>query len=394
MTRACLAALLLCYAQVVTAAERENLIQYVDGYIGTNPWQGSEGSTDSDNGNTLPQVGVPFAHSPFSPQTRATEDKCISPYYYKDSFFHGIRKTHFMSGSCVVEYGPITIIPSVTLDINQALTYHALNHDNEEWSPAYYKVALPESGMVIEAANNNRAGTIHVDVSNAKQDTFYLIAMGFDTMYNKSSVSILSPSSMEFSNPVHRWYQATGKAAGFSGHHHVQFSEEAISFGIIEGFTTVHAGATEGCSGIEGPVAAYFEFNASQYVRVMASIGSSFVSRDKARLNIEAELGEGEKIFDLHGVRARVTAQWESKLSAIQVTPDASVLLFFTYITCMRVTTNVCFVSLFVCRCPLGPPRRSSPCSTPGCTTHCYSLASPPTVTASIFPSAWGTVRS
>jgi putative alpha-1,2-mannosidase len=50
-------------------------VRYVDGYIGTAAWQGAEGGSSDDMGNTLPQIGVPFAHTPFSPQTRATEVK-------------------------------------------------------------------------------------------------------------------------------------------------------------------------------------------------------------------------------------------------------------------------------------------------------------------------------
>lgn len=300
-----------------------NYIKYVDGYIGTSSWQGSDGSSSEDNGNTLPQIGVPFAHSPFTPQTRATEDKCVSPYYYDDTSFHGVRKTHFMSGSCVGEYGPITFIPSVTLDVNAALTYHSLNHANEEWSPAYYKVTLPESGVTMEAVNDNRAGIFSIDLSVAKQDTFYLIGMGFDTMYNKSSVSILSNKTMAFSNPVHRLYQAAGKPAMFAGHHYVELSEEAISCGIIEGYTDVHVGATEGTSSEAGPVAAYFEFSASAYSKVMAAVGSSFVSREKARANMFAELGDSAEmgLFDMSAVSTKVTAIWEDKLSIIKVIP-------------------------------------------------------------------------
>lgn len=302
-------------------SRKSNLIQYVDGYIGTNPWEKSAGSSSVDNGNTYPQIGVPFAHTPFSPQTRATENKCNSPYYYKDSNFHGMRKTHFMSGSCVIEYGSMTLIPSVSLDINKALTYHSLNHELEEWTPAYYKITLPESGVVLEASNDNRAGTMRVDLTKSKKDTFYIIVIGFDTMYNKSSLSILSASSMQLSNPVHRWYQGTKTPAGFSGHHHVEFSVAAVSYGIIEGYNKVRPGATAGLSNVNGPVAAYFEFDASQYDVVMASVGSSFVSRDKARLNMHAELGQAQsELFDLHGVRTRVTDTWEDKLSSISVT--------------------------------------------------------------------------
>lgn len=296
-------------------------VEYVDGYIGTSYWQGTTGVPgSSDNGNTLPQLGVPFAHSPFSPQTRATENKCVSPYYYQDPFFQGMRKTHFMSGSCVIEYGSVTIIPSLTLDVDDALSFHSLIHENEEWTPAYYKVSLPESGVSIEAVNDNRAGVLRVDLSSAIQNTFYLIIISHDTMYNDSTIEILSNKTLQVSNPVHRWYQATGQPAGFSGYHHLELSKDALSFGMIEGSSLVRPGATIGESSDLGPVAAYFEFDSNMFKEVMIAVGSSFVSREKARLNMIAELGASpEQLFNLKKVQARVTAQWEHHLGTIAV---------------------------------------------------------------------------
>jgi hypothetical protein len=36
----------------------------------------------------------------------------------------------------VLDYGSITVIPSLSLDINEALAFHSLNHSSESWSPA------------------------------------------------------------------------------------------------------------------------------------------------------------------------------------------------------------------------------------------------------------------
>ena len=38
--------------------------------------------------------------------------------------------------SCVLDYGSMTIIPSLTLDVNAAMTFHLQNHSAEKWSPA------------------------------------------------------------------------------------------------------------------------------------------------------------------------------------------------------------------------------------------------------------------
>lgn len=196
---------------------------------------------------------------------------------------------------------------------------------------------MKESGVTLEAANDNRAGVLRFDLKKfTGGNKFYVIVMGFDTDYNESSVSILSNSTVQFSNPVHRWYQASGRHAGFSGHHHMHFSAEAVSYGIIRGYSEVSPGDTEGESNHKGPVAAYFEFdlsNLSSDAIVGAAVGSSFVSRQKAEDNMYAELVTSGKdtsaLFALDDVVARVSSTWESALSALDISDSTEVNVFF-----------------------------------------------------------------
>lgn len=67
-----------------------------------------------------------------------------------------------------------------------------------------YTMDLAESGVRVEAVNDNRAGQLRFDLSNLRSDTtsFYVIIMSFDTHYNKSSLTARSSSSVQLSNPV------------------------------------------------------------------------------------------------------------------------------------------------------------------------------------------------
>jgi len=58
-----------------------------------------------NEGQTYPAVGAPFAMTHWTPQTRAGETKCIAPYYFTDEKIQGFRGSHFLSGSCVPDYG-------------------------------------------------------------------------------------------------------------------------------------------------------------------------------------------------------------------------------------------------------------------------------------------------
>src|SRR4051812_29944561 len=64
-----------------------------------------------NEGQTYPAVGVPFAMTHWTPQTRAGEIKCVAPYYFPDKRIQGLRATHFLSGSCVPDYGSVTLMP-------------------------------------------------------------------------------------------------------------------------------------------------------------------------------------------------------------------------------------------------------------------------------------------
>lgn len=125
----------LVLAEFARYAWGVNLVDYVDPSIGTSVADMNNIDSRGDYGNTFPSVGVPNAHSPWSPDTTATESKCVAPYTYIDSHFIGLRKTHFMSGSCVIDYGSMTIIPSLSLDVEGALTFHTLSHEDEIMTP-------------------------------------------------------------------------------------------------------------------------------------------------------------------------------------------------------------------------------------------------------------------
>lgn len=95
------------------------------------------------NANTIPAVGLPFAMTQWTPQTRLTENKCIPPYFYKDSLLYGFRGTHWLSGSCTQDYGSFTIMP-VTGHLKTSPTEYAVpfSHYKETATPALYKLDM------------------------------------------------------------------------------------------------------------------------------------------------------------------------------------------------------------------------------------------------------------
>ena len=95
------AGLVLVLAIVPLTAFAATPYQLVDPHIGT-----------ANEGQTYPVVGMPFGMTGWTPETRATEDKCVSPYYYKDARITGFRGSHWLSGSCTQDYGSVTLMPT------------------------------------------------------------------------------------------------------------------------------------------------------------------------------------------------------------------------------------------------------------------------------------------
>ena len=58
------------------------------------------GKGSEEHGQTLPAVLVPNGQNFWTPQTQDTEQKCIAPYYYKDSLLQGLRNSHWIVGGC------------------------------------------------------------------------------------------------------------------------------------------------------------------------------------------------------------------------------------------------------------------------------------------------------
>jgi putative alpha-1,2-mannosidase len=133
------------------AASAQSLLQYVDPLIGTAP-ASTPGALRNSNtgseekGQTFPGVGRPFGMTQWTPETRTTKIKCISPYYYNDKFITGFRGSHWMSGSCTQNYGSLTIMPFFTdyPDTIRKSPVSSYIHEKETSTPAYYSVLLDD----------------------------------------------------------------------------------------------------------------------------------------------------------------------------------------------------------------------------------------------------------
>jgi predicted alpha-1,2-mannosidase len=197
-------------------------IQYVNTLIGTAPSTTESakrhGSGTEDKGQTFPGVGRPFGMTQWTPETRTTENKCVSPYYYTDRYITGFRGSHWMSGSCTQDYGSATIMPftSSKPDTLKHPPVSRFSHKNETTTAAYYSLELDSYQIMTEMTGSIRSGMMRFTFQG-KAPGFILIRMNSD---ENEGIIWLDKERNEIIgfNPVHRIYQGWGKPAGFSGY--------------------------------------------------------------------------------------------------------------------------------------------------------------------------------
>jgi putative alpha-1,2-mannosidase len=141
---------LLCAAfNNLSAQSHRSLLNYVDPLVGTASSTTTSATRHGENteqrANTIPVVGIPFGMTQWTAQTQTTETKCLPPYLYKDSLLNGFRGTHWLSGSCVADYGTLTIMPITDTANAHYRLRSRYSHRDETAKPDCYTVRLPRT---------------------------------------------------------------------------------------------------------------------------------------------------------------------------------------------------------------------------------------------------------
>ncbi|MBO9200707.1 MULTISPECIES: GH92 family glycosyl hydrolase [Niastella] len=294
----------------------QDLVKYVQPLSGTAPSTTTAAQKHSEagsekNANTIPAVGLPFAMTQWTPQTRATETKCIPPYFYKDSLISGFRGTHWISGSCMQDYGSMTIMP-ITGQLKTKDFATPFSHTNEVTTPAYYKVTLPAYGCIAEMTATARCGMMQFTLQ--QDDSLYLLVIP-NSDRGESVVNINAAKGEVWGyNPAHRIYQGWGNKAGFSGYFFIQFEKVPVRTGTFQdgNVFAIDSIRDQKNSG----VFAGFKLKKGEKLRIR--IGTSFSSVAEAKKNLQAEI----TTWDFTSIQTSAQKTWQQALAQIQVQGD------------------------------------------------------------------------
>jgi predicted alpha-1,2-mannosidase len=323
-------------------AQTKQPVAYVNPLIGSAPSQTPTARRHSEAGSELkgqiaPAIGRPHAMTTWTPQTQATETKCIAPYYYNDPKINGFRGTHWLNGSCVQDYGSVTIMPvSGKLALRPAERGSHFDHKTETVTPAYYDVRLTDANIRAELSAHTRAGLLQFTFGTGG-DNAILVEPNSDE--GEGYVEI-HPERNEIVgyNPAHRIYQGAGQSAGFSGHFVVQFDRPLTTFGTWTNYEpSAGSKQAKGAGGKES-VGAYVRWSLKPGEVVRVRVGTSFVSEAGARKNLQTELPD----WNLARVRQQTEAAWNAELGRMQATGrDADKTMFYTALYHANLTPRI-----------------------------------------------------
>ncbi|MFD1816595.1 alpha-1,2-mannosidase, putative [Pseudarcicella hirudinis] len=327
----------LCFSQICFAQKKP--LQYVNPFIGSAPSSTESAQKHSEAGSELkgqivPAIGVPQGMTTWTPQTRATELKCIPPFYYNDTKIQGFRGTHWMNGSCVQDYGSLTIMPlSGKLKVNPTERASSFNRKQEIAGPSYYSVTLTEAKVKAEMTATCRASILKFGFQTNK-DNFILIEPNSDE--GEGFVEI-HPEKKEIVgyNPVHRIYQGSGKPAGFSGYFVIQFDKAFEASGTWQNNDIKWNSLTSKGDGKKQSLGAFVKF-AGNMVKVR--VGTSFSSLEGARKNLETEIPD----WNFDKVKAQSEMAWKKALGKIKVQgSEDDKVLFYSALYHSKLTPRV-----------------------------------------------------
>lgn len=308
---------LSCQSQVTgTSGDYTRFVNPIIGTAPTTTISGlKHGGGTENNAMVQPSVTVPFAMTNWSPQTTNTEKKCVSSYYYKDSLITGFRGSHWLSGSCTQEYGSMAVMPvSGRLVCNPYKRGSGYLHSSEVSYPHYYKVDLSTYHVTAEMSATTRCGILAFTFNEEGEG--HIVANPNNDKGEGFVRVIPEENEIVGFNPIRRIYQGYGKQAGFSGYFVMKVQKVPELFGVFTG-DQILGGQLQMEN--QPNLGAYFSFRVKKGEQIRVKVGTSFVSIDQARKNLEIEIPD----FSFKTVEQKLKNTWNEMLSRVKVESES-----------------------------------------------------------------------
>ena len=277
--------------------------QYVNPFTGTGgiPWM---------CGMLSPAASAPFGCVRLGPDTCfaggfSKVKTNTSGYYYEFGHMLGFSLSR-LSGTGARDYGMFRVTPTLCGFEKPAAL--AFSHRNETASPGYYAVYLPGAAAICEMTATAHVGLQRYTFRTAKSAGLVLDAatcLGEDPVEN-AAVQI-DPSGNSLTAQATLFGTFSGRYGGLPVFLYAEWDSAAQAKLADDGASVL------------------LDFGSIQNRSVTLKTAVSFVSAANAKENLRTEAGE--KDFD--AVKAQTAAEWESRLSTIDINADKNTKTVF-----------------------------------------------------------------
>src|SRR6202048_1698540 len=287
------------FANFAFATERD-AVSYVNPLIGTQ-------KSAIGYGGTMPFVSPPFGMTNWTPQTRQNKIS-VTSYNYDDSTISGFIGTH-QPAIWMGDYGYVTLMPEIG-SINYAPEARRLSfaHKDEVSTPYYYSVKMGTDAahrIDAEMTATDHAGYLRFTYPRGSKASVLIEAtrpgiQGFVRIdARKNEIVGYKPDRMDSNlGPL--------RLANFKGYFVVRFKQPFAATTVYEG-VLMWPGKDE-VKGIN--VGAFVTFDTTQSGVVDAQVGTSFISIDQARANLDSEMPG----WSFDSLRTALKSTWNQKL--------------------------------------------------------------------------------
>src|ERR1700761_6393536 len=286
-----------------------------------NPLMGTQSKVDLSNGNTYPDIALPWGMNSWTPQTGTNGNGW--PDTYDAEKIRGFKQTHQPS-PWMNDYGVFSIMPVTHGVWKEADRASWFSHKTETVKPYYYSVYLADEDVTTEITPTERAAQFRF--SYPKSDSSYIVIDAYD----RTSYIKIIPKENKIIGYSTRY--ARGKYTNFKDYF-VIYCDKPITYASVKAIQRTAGTKPQQQDSLEvlsDHSLGIVGFKTKKGEKVHLRVASSFISFEQAELNMKRELANDN--FDVTKQKAKDV--WNKTLSRLQV-EGGTIDQYKTFYSCL-----------------------------------------------------------